>query len=275
VVKNQPPSRPQPVTVAPPKIASTDAAQVGSATNSAAPAKGSFWDKLKPTHWFAPTAVDKKYENAALTPLASDNPAGPTPATPAALPAEPAVPMHQAEGESTPPAFARYGYQAPGRPAEGDHRGASGAFTRARVLEQASQWVDAMQAYRTAAELDPSWFEAQYNYGVLSYRLGNQRQALAAYEMALAIQPDSVDARYNFALALKAAGYVPDAVNELKKVLAGNPVEVRAHLALANLYAQKMHDPVQAREHYLKVLDLDPNNPQAPGIRNWLSSNSE
>ena len=132
-----------------------------------------------------------------------------------------------------------------------------------------------MQAYRTAAELDPTWFEAQYNYGVLCYRLGDQHQALAAYEMALAIQPESVDARYNFALALKAAGYVPDAVNELKKVLAANPDEVRAHLALANLYAQKLHDTALAREQYLKVLDLDPNNPQAPDIRYWLSANSE
>ena len=50
--------------------------------------------------------------------------------------------------------------------------------------------------------------------------------------MALAIQPDSVDARYNFALALKTAGYVTDAANELEKILAANPNEVRAHLAL-------------------------------------------
>ena len=130
-----------------------------------------------------------------------------------------------------------------------------------------------MKAYQQAAETDPDWFEAQYNFGVLSYRLRDYRQALPAYELALAIRPDSVDARYNFALALRAAGYVPDAARELEKILASNPKEVRAHLALGNLYAQQLHDAARARQHYLKVLELDPANPQATDIQFWLSSN--
>ena len=117
-----------------------------------------------------------------------------------------------------------------------------------------------MKAYQQAAETDPDWFEAQYNFGVLSYRLRDFKQALAAYEMALAIRPDSVDARYNFALALRAAGYVPDAVRELEKILKASPNEVRVHLALGNLYAQQLHDVARARQHYLKVLALDPAN---------------
>ena len=91
--------------------------------------------------------------------------------------------------------------------------------------------------------------------------------------MALAIQPDSVDARYNFALALRSAGYAPDAAHELEKILQANPNEVRAHLALGNLYAQPLHDVTRAREHYLRVLALDPANPQATDIQFWLSSN--
>jgi len=130
-----------------------------------------------------------------------------------------------------------------------------------------------MKAYQQAAETDPSWFEAQYNFGVLSYRLRNFQPALKAYEMALAIRPDSVDARYNFALALKAAGYVPDAVNELEKIVKGDPGEARAHLALGNLYAQQLHDVARARQQYLTVLELDPANSQASDIQFWLSSN--
>lgn len=107
----------------------------------------------------------------------------------------------------------------------------------------------------------------------MAYRLGNFDEALPAYEMALAIRPDSADARYNFALALQAAGYVRDAVNELKKMLAANPNEVRARLALGNLYAQQLHDLAQARAQYLKVLQLDPGNPQAAHIQFWLSAN--
>ena len=91
--------------------------------------------------------------------------------------------------------------------------------------------------------------------------------------MALALQPDSTDARYNFALALKAAGYVTDAMNELKKIVTAHPDEARAQLALGNIYAEQMRDPAQARPHYLKWLELDPQNPQAINIRFWLSRN--
>ena len=175
--------------------------------------------------------------------------------------------------QPAPPPFPRYLYLSPRKLPAGDRRTASGAFTRAREFEQNSRWLDALQSYRQATELDPGWFEAQYNYGVIAFRLRNFNQSLAAYEMALAIQPDSVDARYNFALALKAAGYVPDAVDELIKILAVNPDEMRAHLALGNLYAQQLYEPAQARQHYLKVLQLDPRNPQAPDIQFWLSSN--
>ena len=108
---------------------------------------------------------------------------------------------------------------------------------------------------------------------MLAYRLRNYPAALSAYETALAIQPGSTDARYNFALTLKSAGYVPDAVNELEKISAANPDEVRVQLALGNLYAQQLRNPVQARRHYLKVLELDPRNAQANDIRFWLTAN--
>ena len=212
-------------------------------------------------------------DNAAAQPV----PKGVTP-----LPGETIAPTMAAAPESKPapviipPApvdFPRYNYLSPRRPQAGDRRAASGAFTQARVAEQNEKWTDALAAYRQATALDPAWFEAQYNAGVIAQRLRNYDSALASYETALALQPDSVNARYNFALALKGAGYVPDAADELKKILAANPGETRAHLALANLCAQSLHDPAQARRHYLQVLALDPKNPQATDIRFWLAAN--
>jgi len=172
-----------------------------------------------------------------------------------------------------PPTFPRYPYQSPSKPRAGDRKAAAVEFAEARRLEQDLQSSDAMEAFQKAAALDPSWFEAQYNYGVLAHRQRQYGKALVAYEMALAIQPDSVDTRYNFALALKAAGFMTDALAELKKILAAHPEEVRAHVALGNLYAQQMHDNAQARQHYEKVLALDPRNPAAPDIQFWLTAN--
>ena len=169
-----------------------------------------------------------------VTPLPPANSSPPTQTASAPAPAPVVPPKPVKIVQPAPPTFPRYLYLSPRKPKAGDRRTASNAFTQAREFEQDSRWMDALQSYRQATELDPGWFEAQYNYGVIAYRLRNYNQSLAAYEMALAIQPDSVDARYNFALALKAAGYVTDAVNELKKILAANPDEVRAHLALGN-----------------------------------------
>jgi superkiller protein 3 len=171
------------------------------------------------------------------------------------------------------PAFPRYLYVSPSSPRPGSRPAAGRVFAQAQQFERDRQYLAALDSYRGAAQLDPSWFEAQYNCGVLAYRLGDFDRSLPAYEMALAIRPDSADTRYNFALALKAAGYVNDAVDELNKILASNPGDVRVHLALGKLDAQQLYDLPQARAHYLKVLQLDPRNSQAADIQFWLSAN--
>ena len=188
------------------------------------------------------------------------------------------VPVSVAPVQAAPPAppvFPRYSYLSPHKPKAGDRKAAAGAFADAQQSEQKPDLAQAVNSYRKAAELDPAWFEAQYNYAVLACRQRDFGHSLAACEMALAIQPESTEARYNFALTLKTAGYETDAVNELKKIVAVNPDEARAQLLLGNLYSQQLRDPAQARQHYLKWLALDPHNPQATNVRFWLSENPQ
>lgn len=169
--------------------------------------------------------------------------------------------------------FNRYHYKSPSTPSAGDRRSAYGAFTKAQAAEQDENWSEAERWYQSAADIDPSWFQAQYNCAIIAQRAGNYSVALPHYEMALAIQPDSVDTRLNFARALRAMGYALDAAAELNKILAAHPDEVRAHFELANLYSQTIHDVPKARQHYLRVLALQPNNPHATEIRFWLTAN--
>lgn len=183
------------------------------------------------------------------------------------------TPAHMVQ--PAPPSYPRYLYLSPPKPAPGNRHAAAAMFARAREDEASRRFTDALDCYRRATQLDPSWFEAQYNCGVMAYRLRDYQFSLQAYETALAIEPDSLDARYNFALALKGAGYVPDAVEELKKILAARPNDARAHLELGNIYAQKLRDVPRARAEYLKVLQLDPGNPQASNIEFWLSANPQ
>jgi tetratricopeptide (TPR) repeat protein len=257
------PVQPEPDIVGTP-VASTPPAE--SSTEAANQNPGVF-HRMNPLNWFRSSSQD---EGNRVTPLSQNDKAATVnpPAPPRMVAPRPVRIL-----PPSPPTYPRYLYLSPGTPRAGDRPTAERAFTRAREAELDSRWKAAMESYRQAAEYDPSWFEAQYNYGVMAYRAQDFRESLAAYEMALANQPDSVNARYNFALVLKAAGYAPDAVNELEKILTSNPDNVRAHLALGNLYAQQFYDAARARRHYLKVLELDPRNPQATDIQFWLSAN--
>src|SRR5207249_4330102 len=186
-------------------------------------------------------------------------------ASPTAGPAQPLPPVQPAPG--------RYTYSSPPKPAPGNHAEAERAFSQGAQAQEAHRLPEALQAYRSATKLDPSYFDAHYNLGLVATEAGDLPAALSAYEHALAIRPDSLDARYNFALALKQANFLADAANEFEKLLAYYPNETRSHLALGNPYAQQLHQPATARQHYLKVLEADPRHPQTAAIHYWLSQN--
>ena len=205
------------------------------------------------------------------TPLGA---AGPSPggetASSAPNGAEPAtsVPSPRANGPAT-----SYAYKSRPQPVPGNRSEAERAFAQGVQAYEAQRLAQAVQAYRLAARLDPSYFEAYYNLGLADTKIGNLPAALAAYEDALAIDPTSLEARYNFALVLKQANYIADAVKEFERVLVSYPNETRAHLALGNLYAQQLHQPAKGRPHYVKVLEGEPRHPQARDIRYWLAAN--
>ena len=172
-----------------------------------------------------------------------------------------------------PVTYPRYHFHTLKKPVAGDRSAADKAFAEASKAYQAGELPAAMAAYQRATKADPAYFDPSYNLGIVSVEAGNLPQALLAYETALAIQPDSHDARFNFALALKRANYPIDAAGELEKLLAKSPNDANAHYALGNIYAQQLRQPAKAREHYQKVLELNPSFPQASAIHDWLWAN--
>lgn len=146
------------------------------------------------------------------------------------------------------------------------------AYAQAVKAQQENRLDEAQVAYGRAVQLDPAFFEAYANGGLLAYHRGDWPRALTSFETALVLKPEAVNTRYSFALALLQANYPVEAARELEKVLQTQPNETRAHLALGNLLAQKLAQPNAAREHYLKVLELDPDNPQASALRAWIAT---
>jgi tetratricopeptide (TPR) repeat protein len=159
------------------------------------------------------------------------------------------------------------------KPSPGNRSEAQRAFDAGVQAQTTGHPGEAVQDYQRATRLDGTFYEAYFNLALALSASGSLRSALNAYENALAVRPDSADARYNFALALQQSNFPLDAANEFETLLSQHPAETRAHLALANLYAQQLHDSTRARPHYLKVLANDPRNPQAGQIRSWLAGN--
>jgi tetratricopeptide (TPR) repeat protein len=231
-------------------------------------AQRSFLQRVNPLNLFR--SGDKSpAKPTPLGPVASSSEGGP--AKPAVSATESAASHPQPPVPAGPPA--RYSYKSPAKPAPGNRGDAERLFAQGAQAQQAHRLPEAMQSYRQAIQADPTLFEAQYNLGLAATEVGNLSAALTAYENALAVQPQSLDARYNFALVLKQANYLMDAVNELERVVTMYPNETRSHLVLGNLYAQQFRQPAKARQHYLKVLEVEPRHPQAAAIRFWLAAN--
>jgi tetratricopeptide (TPR) repeat protein len=185
---------------------------------------------------------------------------------PAPKPAPPSKPLRKVP---------RYAYLSPAKPLPGNHQEAEPFFAKGLKAHRAEDVSEAQSAYQRATKLDPAYFEAWHNLGLAYYELGKYTQSLRSYETALALKADSVDARYNFGLALKQAGYLLDAAAEFARIVKEHPEQTRAHLSLANLCAHQLQQPGIAREHCLKVLELEPQHPQASEIRYWLGAQAK
>jgi tetratricopeptide (TPR) repeat protein len=250
-----------PAQTRPPEVQAATEGQSASAPTEAKSQKRGFFQRINPINLFARDG--KSPSNPAPTMAsAATEPTDQTQTTAAGPVSVPDV---------DPRKFPRYAYRTPEKPTSGDRGLAEMAFSQGVREQQAQHLPQAIQAYRRAAQLDPGFYDAHYNLGLAAAQNGNLPLALAAYETALAIEPESLDARYNFGLVLKQAGYVLDAVAEFEKILAKYPNEGRTHLALGNLYAQQLQEPAKARQHYMAVLAVAPQSPQAGAIRYWLT----
>jgi len=167
----------------------------------------------------------------------------------------------------------RYHYLDLKKPAPGNRAAADPLVAAGYEAQKARRLDEAARQYAAALKHDPSYFEASYNLTLVALDVGDLPAALHAGELSLAIKPDSHEARVNFAMALDRAGYWADAALELEKALQTAPGDAKAHLLLANLFAQKLGLPGKARPHYQRVLEIDPRHPRASEIRYWLAAN--
>jgi tetratricopeptide (TPR) repeat protein len=243
------------------------------------PAKKSLLQTINPANWVGSINPLKLFGGKKQPAAQAEAPPAPLTPAPVKTPAvSPPLTLATSVGPAPAPrpklpVFARYQYHPVVKPAAGNRAEAARFFAEGVEAHKRNRAGEALAAYQKAVAADPSFFDAQYNLGAVAYQIADWPGALSAYEQALIIAPADVNARYNFALTLQKANYPLDAANELDAILAAQPDDHSAHLALANLQAYSLAQPAKAREHYLKVLQLQPTHPQANLIRAWLLAN--
>ncbi len=169
--------------------------------------------------------------------------------------------------------FKRYSYRQYERPPSGDRVKAAELVNKGILAHRERRPDEEIACYRSATLTDPACYDAFFNLGLAYAEQGDWQASLESYERALSIDPDSSRSRYNFAQALRQADYPVEAARELETILKGHPNDTLTMLALGNLYAQKFKQTRTARQYYLRLLEIDPENPKASEIRFWLAAN--
>lgn len=212
-----------------------------------------------------------------VTPPAARRPAPATPATSRPASVAPPVVVNTARATvitfpSTPGTAPRptrqITYQPPVTP---NPRAALLAFNQGAQFQQQGKWDSAIYYYLRSLENDDRMGTTFYNLGSAYAARGESELARDAYLRALHVQPELTSARYNLALLYLQANEWSAAEALLRDVVRQQPNYAAAHYSLGMIYARTPATLDQARQSYRRYLQLAPNEPTAPAVRQWLA----
>ena len=131
---------------------------------------------------------------------------------------------------------------------------------------------EAMDHWRTALEIRPQHPATHYNMGVVLYGDGQFEAALNHWKATVAL--DSTDARgYNsLGSAYKALADYKAAIQSWQKATELDPAYAKAYFNLGLTYLHHLDQPVDAYRCLRRVLELQPDHPRAPEIRQVLEA---
>lgn len=141
-----------------------------------------------------------------------------------------------------------------------DSNDSEGQALKGKWMLQSGRVDDAIQALNTAKELNPSSAFTNYFLGFAHYAKGDTSQAEAAFNEALRLDRHMLSARVGLAKTYLVNRQYDAAMAETFKVLEVQPHNVEALLTKgeALLLTDRL---AEAREEYLHVIGVDPNNP--------------
>jgi tetratricopeptide (TPR) repeat protein len=124
----------------------------------------------------------------------------------------------------------------------------------------------AIDAYKTAIDLDQSFAAAYSNLGAAHLRRAEDMQsieaAVGAFQNAIELEPENAENHANMGSALLQSSQIPQAEDEYLEALRLDPALAEAHVGLGYVYLIQ-GQAEEALPHFVQASDLDPEMPEA------------
>ena len=151
-------------------------------------------------------------------------------------------------------------------------RGGPWLITAARFINSRKIGIALIYYYTRAVENDDMFATAFFNLGSVYWAKGEYTMAKEAYQKAVQLQPDMIAARYNLALVSCELKEKSAAIEQLNILLKDHADHAPGHYLLGSLYANDPATIGLAKDQYKAFLELAPNDPAAPVVRNWVAA---
>jgi tetratricopeptide (TPR) repeat protein len=127
---------------------------------------------------------------------------------------------------------------------------------------------EAIEACKEAIKIRPDYAEAHYNLGVTYGKLGRRQEAIEAYKQAIKIKPNYADAYYNLGDAYGKLGRGTEAIEAYTQAIKINPddAEARSNLGAAYISLGRYQEAIEAYKQTIKI------KPDDVRVRNNLSA---
>lgn len=143
---------------------------------------------------------------------------------------------------------------------------AMASLDRGKEFYKDGKFKEAADAFSRAADLEPTWFRAQFRLGMAYEGQGRYREAAAAYSKAVGLTPDEVidepqdffSAQYNLANALALTSQHEAAVATYLKLIETLPAPIQTPYYNLGLSYVALNKPQEATEAFKKAIEIKP-----------------
>lgn len=139
------------------------------------------------------------------------------------------------------------------------------------IYEHDKRFDLAREAYERALTEDLSYYAAHSHLAQLQLRAGDTTAAITEMDLAVQLQPTDAALRYNYAVLLVQAKRDADAVQQLMKSIAADPVYAAPRLLLAQISDVEQYTEEAVKGYQEFVALALRNDPRLPGVNMRLA----